>query len=535
MRRASGSRAAFVLLAAGAAVLYLGGLGHFRLFARDEALYAEAGREMLASGDWITPRVNGGPFFEKPPLYYWLAAASYWALGVSPFAARLPGALMAIATVLMTAAIGSRVWGLRAGMLAGVSLATCLQVIVIGRMGIMDVPIMFLTTAALLVYARWRHRGGLGSAAAFGVLVALGVLTKALAGALAPLIAAIHMAAHRGRGRPPWLASALIAVAAFAVVAAPWFIAMGIRHGGEYGSTLFIREHLVRMAQPMQGHGGPIYTYMGLILLSFFPWIVFTVPAMASRRLAAGDAQAFWHSLAIVWIAAVLIPFSLVRTKLPGYVTPLFPALALLAGAELDRRLRERGRAPWVAVIAGAALLGAFVLILPSVAARVGERVGASADARRLVAPVAVWAAGYGIMAAAGIMSLGRASQFSVTALGAGQVVVVGAALIGVLPIVSPYVGGGAAELAEVAARELRGSQVVLYDTRPETVAFVLQRSVPSFGRDQQDAVRRLLARGDTALLAPAQAREFLGELPARRSWRAGDRVLLDIPKLPSG
>jgi len=116
--------AALAALLLGAAIIFLAGLGWLPLVERDEALYAEAAREMVASGDWITPRVNGVPFLEKPPLYYWMAGVSYQLFRVSPFAARLPSALSAILTVMLVFSVGSRVWGWRAGLLGGVALAT---------------------------------------------------------------------------------------------------------------------------------------------------------------------------------------------------------------------------------------------------------------------------------------------------------------------------------------------------------------------------------------------------------------------------
>ncbi len=290
------------LLLAGCAIVFLGGLGGLPLFGRDEALYAEAAREMLASGDWITPRVNGALFFEKPPLYYWLAGTSYSVFGVSPFAARLPAALSAILTTVLTAHLAARVWGRRAGLLAGLALATSLQMIVIGRLGIMDLPLTCLITLALLAYAQWRRRGGIFAPAAFGLLVGLAVLMKGVAGGLGPAVAAVHAAAYRRGPRRISAGSLLLAAAAFALVAVPWFAAMGLRHGEGYASTLFLHEHLTRMVRPLQGHGGPLFYYLLLIAVSFFPWVVF-LPAAMRRRDTSDEPKSFWRSLLLVWIA----------------------------------------------------------------------------------------------------------------------------------------------------------------------------------------------------------------------------------------
>jgi 4-amino-4-deoxy-L-arabinose transferase-like glycosyltransferase len=284
----------FVLLLVLAAAIFLGGLGRLPLFGRDESLYAEAAREMAASGDWVTPRVNGGAFFEKPPLYYWMAAASYRVFGVSPFAARLPAALAGILSVVLVALIGARVWGRRAGLLAGLALATCLQMAIVGRMGIMDMPLAFLTILAMLAYARWVTKAGLLWAVAFGACVGLGVLLKGAAGGIPVGIALMDLAVRAAWGKRlrPSLTIGSIGRAAVALVvsggiAAPWFMAMSARHGAAFSGTFLVHEHLRRIMQPMQGHGGPFWiyfwVYVPLIAFGFFPWVVLLPAGMLSR------------------------------------------------------------------------------------------------------------------------------------------------------------------------------------------------------------------------------------------------------------
>ena len=517
------------LLLGGSAILLLGGLGWLPLFGRDEALYAEAAREMLAGGDWITPYVNGVFFFEKPPLYYWLAGISYSVFGVSPFAARLPAALMAILTIAVTARLAARVWGPRAGLLAGLALATSLQMIMIGRMGIMDVPLTCLITLALLAYAQWRRHGGLLAAVAFGTLVGLAMLLKGMAGGLAPAVAVVHALAYRRGPRRISVGSVLLAAAAFTVVAAPWFIAMAVRHGDTFIDIFIKQQHGQRVTHQMQSHGGPVFYYLALIAVSFFPWVVF-LPASIRHREPHDEQKSFWRSLLVVWIAVVLLPFSLVSTKLPGYVTPLFPAMAVLVGVELDRRLTEAGRAPWVAALAGALLLGAAFALLPLAGARLGARVGASSEAWLLVLPTAFWVGGYAVIAAGGIEGMAGRPHRGLRFMAAGQTVVVGALLIGVLPVLSPYLGGGPAHLAERARREMPDSRIVLYETRPETVAFVLRRPVPVFSHNEKVQLMAALEDTPTALIAPAKEKSFWGELPYRRFWRSGSAALLDFP-----
>jgi 4-amino-4-deoxy-L-arabinose transferase-like glycosyltransferase len=225
----------------------------------------------------------------------------------------------------------------------------------------------------------------------------------------------------------------------------------------------------------------------------------------------------------------VLIPFSLMQTKLPGYITPLFPALALLAGAELDRRLNRPGRAPWIAIIVGAMLLAAGALYLPTYAA---TRTGIALDTRPLTTITLICAGGYFIMLLGALAVLLRRAAIGIGALSVGQLLVVAAALFGILPAASPYLGGAEAQLAEIAQRELPKSKILLYHTYPEGVAFVLQRPVPVYnGKNRADLLKELQA-GPSALLARARDKDFWEQLPRRRMWRAGGYVLLDIPKI---
>jgi len=519
------------LVAAYAALVLFAGLGRLPLFGRDESLYAEAAREMHASGDWVLPRVNGVPFLEKPPLYYWLAAASYRAFGVFPLAARLPAALFALATVVLVAWIGLRVWGRRAGLLAGVVFASGLLLAVVGRLGIMDAPLTFFTTGALVTYVRWRRRGALRYAAVFGLFVGLAVLLKSLAGFLPALIACVHALAFR-RPRPhPWALSAVVAIVIAAAVAAPWFALAGARDPSFWGT--FTRENFSRMGQAMQGHSGSPLYYVGVILLGFFPWIVF-LPAAFRRGLGAGETKHLWRSLCVVWFAVVLVFFTLLTTKLPGYVTPLFPAIALLVGRELDRRLEEPGRAVWIAVAIGGVLLAAFLAAyLPHAVLNLGTRMGAEADARFLIPTLLAWAGAYALVILGAALGWVGRRRAALALLALGQTAALAVVLLWLAPIAAPFQEGGReSRLAELARANLPHHEVVLYDTWPQGAAFALQRPVRSYSRSQEAELRAHLRAGAAALITPGGKKRpaFLTALPVGRTWSVGNYLLSEIP-----
>lgn len=523
-------RLQLLLLALVATGIYLAGLGRLPLFGRDEALYAEAAREMLVSGDWVTPRVNGEFFFEKPPLLYWLSAVTYPATGIVPLGARLAGAIMAMATILLIAATTARLWGRRAGFLAGLSLATCLLFAVVGRLGIMDAPLAFLTTVALITYARWRSRGGLLPGLVFGGLLGLGMLLKGLAGGLPAAIALVHLAAHKSRPARVSAGSVVVAIIAVAMVAAPWYTAMFMRHGQAFYHVFVEQQHGLRMAQAMQAHGGPCYYYLALLTFAFFPWVVF-LPSAVRRAEGESDEQTFWRSLALVWFLVILIPFSLVKTKLPGYIVPLLPAAALLAGIGLDRCLDRPRRWPWFVVAVMGTTFGIAITLLPLLAMRLGERYNASTDAGRLVIPAAVWAGGYAVSFLAAV-HLGRPPRHIINLFTLASLTAVAALLWGLLPILSPYLGGGPAELARFARQRLPSHRIVLYETHPEAVAFVLQRPVPTYSHNQQAELLNALQQEPTALIAPRKEELFLRQLPFGQQWSRGLQVMLEVPRV---
>jgi len=597
-----------------ACIVFLTGLGRLPLFGRDEALYAEAAREMQASGDWITPRVNGAFFFEKPPLLYWLDALSYSALGPTPLAARLPAALLGVLAIALTVGLTPRVWGRRAGVLAGVMLVTCPLVVMVARMGIMDMPLTLLITASMLLYAHWRRNGGLAPAVGFGLVVGLALLLKGLAGGLAPAIALVHAIAYRrtpshlplstftpsaveglgeetttdhrsGDRSPRAVVSVVLAAVVMVIVAAPWFISMIAQHGHAFTQVFIEQQQAQRILKPMQGHGGQNLRYVfylayypALIAFAFFPWVAFLPAALARRppktdgvtaeswspggrppdppspdleRGPGGEAdkpdqrttvrpqtdeQAFWRGLCVVWFLVVLIPFSLISTKLPGYIMPLFPPMALLVAAELDRRLEAPGRAAWIGAIAIGALLAAVFAFLPAYAARFGAKYGVPNAAGLLLLPSATWAAGYLASILGGVQGLRNRPRSGLALMAVGQLVVVGALLFAMLPVLSPYLGGGPAQLAQLAQRELPGRPIILYETRPETVNFVLRRTVPTFSHNQKDQLLTAFRAKPSALIAPADEQAFLRSLAYRKQWRRGLDLLLDVsPPLKEG
>ncbi|MCY4076028.1 MAG: phospholipid carrier-dependent glycosyltransferase, partial [Acidobacteria bacterium] len=244
------------------AMTFLAGLGRPAVTDSDEAYYAEAAREMIERGDWLTPYYNDEIRFEKPVLYYWLAATAYAAAGVSPAAARLPSALAGIGLALLACACARRWYDERTALLAGVITATSFGYVAMARHALPDLPLAFFVTLATwgaIVGLRiepsragdhpsahgWLIAAGAAAAGAFLVKGPVGLVLPAAV--VAPLAAWTWLRERRPRASR---AALLAAAGVFLVLALPWYGAMAVEHGAAYVERFFIGENLERFATP---------------------------------------------------------------------------------------------------------------------------------------------------------------------------------------------------------------------------------------------------------------------------------------------
>ncbi len=220
------------LLVFAAALLFFAGLGRVPLLEPDEGRNAEVGREMLVSGDWITPRYNGFTYLDKPAVFFWMVAAAMKTFGVSELAARLPSALMGVATVMLVWFLACRMFGNAAGVRAGLVFAACPLALVLAREVIFDMTLTFFVTLAIVAFWLAAERGF--QAPWFDALMfaAMGVavITKGFVGILIPLGATLTYEVARGRWKEwlhlRWGWGFLV----FLAVTLPWFIAVSLRN-----------------------------------------------------------------------------------------------------------------------------------------------------------------------------------------------------------------------------------------------------------------------------------------------------------------
>ena len=312
----------------------------------DEGLYLEAGREMHARGDWLTPTVDGRPDFTKPPLLYWAMAACLSFLGTSLFAARLPVALAGLALAWVTGRLARRELGPEAEPVAILLLGTCLGILRYARVDLMDVPLALALAVGL--GALWRVASGGPPALSLlaGIAAAAAALLKGPVGPLLMVVPAVVYFGRRGllRARLPWLLGA--AVLALALVA-PWYVAMAQQHGAAFVGRFFGTENVGKFRFPWMLEGElELLLALPVLLLPWTPLVRLRGPASA---------------LVWPWVLWLLLLYSLPGLKHPHYVVPALAPFVLLASAPPERSRRWTS----AALLLGVAAAGALALRFP--------------------------------------------------------------------------------------------------------------------------------------------------------------------------
>ncbi len=337
----------------------------------DEGRYGEVGRWMLISGDWLTPRLNGIPFFHKPPLLYWLSAISMSIFGVNELALRLIPALhvglMLVVLYLSARIITTEQIARRAALMLG----TGLVFFVGGQYINHDMAVATWIGVAIWCFAFSFMAGDKPDAtlARLGfVACALGMLSKGLIGlALPGLVIFIWLIwTHQFKKLRylPWFSG----LALFALIALPWFV-MAQQKYPAFFDYMFIGQQLDRFTARTFNNARPWWFYLMSLVLLFFPWVFFALAEVRKKARQAGSevvpiARAWWL-LCWIWVGAILAFFSIPTSKLVGYVMPVMPALALLAALGWERTMAHRPRARQIfAALCFVNIVGALILVL---------------------------------------------------------------------------------------------------------------------------------------------------------------------------
>jgi 4-amino-4-deoxy-L-arabinose transferase-like glycosyltransferase len=337
--------------------IYFWRLGANGLFDLDEGLYVSAAREMHLSGDFVTLRIHGVPFYDKPPLVFWAAAGCMRLFGQSEWAARLPSALACTLLALLVYYFGRRLFDRRAGLIAGAMVVLSPLMGMVGRQLMLDAMLCLWVAVAL---AGW-FCGELASPdrsrpwyLLFWLGCALGVLTKGLPGVVLPLATVFTYLVWTERGRPASVvarlraASPVTGIFLFVAIVAPWhFLVWRASPVAANGGNLFVQEylihhHLQRFEGKDFGHNLPFFYFVPVLLVGFFPWSAFLPFALArscredicrERR----DARRF----ALCWTLVTFGIFSITISKCEVYILPMFAGAALLGGEWCARALDD--------------------------------------------------------------------------------------------------------------------------------------------------------------------------------------------------
>jgi 4-amino-4-deoxy-L-arabinose transferase-like glycosyltransferase len=324
-------------------LLFLLGVTPWGLWERDEGRYADVASEMLARGDFVTPRVNGAIFLDKPPMVYWVTAASLSVWGHNEFGARFGQLLFALGTLLVTWRIGMLLLGRRGATLAVIILASSALFFASSHILTLDLGLSFCVALSLFLFLKGYRAGTSGALAYTGMFAAAaaGVLTKGLLGVILPALTIACFYTWRGEWRRvreiSWVRGGLV----FLLLAAPWFVAVSMANP-EFPAYFFVHEHLARFVTAVHRHQGGWWYYLPVLAIGLMPWSLMLPACLHRARIADGaagpEARAFLWS----WFLSGLLLFSVAQSKLPLYVLPLLPPMTLLIAPVLDRRLEEK-------------------------------------------------------------------------------------------------------------------------------------------------------------------------------------------------
>ena len=323
-----------LIVAVAALFIILFGIGGTPLLDPDEPVYAETAREMLQTGDFLSPRIFGNFWYDKPPMYYWLVAIAQFIFGDGEFAARFPAAIMACATSVMVYIAGTKLFNERAGFWSAMILTSCVQFFYLGKAAVTDTTLLFFMTGALFSFIHKRYW-------LMYICMALATVTKGPIGIVFPGAIIFLYLLFMGQLKEILRMHVIRGLLLYFVLATPWYYAMYTVHGMEFINTFLGFHNLTRFTTAEHANRVTFWYYFPVIILGLFPW---TGMLLQSIKASIQDSRIddmrnliFLH----VWWIFVLLFFTICKTKLVSYILPMFPALAMLIGWNISRMLSK--------------------------------------------------------------------------------------------------------------------------------------------------------------------------------------------------
>lgn len=308
-------------------------LGGIPLLDPDEPVYAETPREMLECNDFISPRIFGEFWYDKPPMYYWLVAGAFKIFGVNEFAARFPSAVLSIACTLVVYFFGRKFFSERAGLTASFILATSLEYFYLTKAAVTDITLTLCFTVALLSFLDKKYY-------LFYLFSSLAVVTKGPIGILFPCsILFIYFLVSRNFSELKKM-HIPTGLCLFSVVAFPWYFIMYHLHGNAFIDTFIGFHNITRFTSPEHPEGVLWYYYFPVVIAGFFPWSALLFQSLRASFLESGRN----HSILLflnVWSLFIFLFFTISRTKLVSYILPMLPPLAMVVAWYIDHAIQQ--------------------------------------------------------------------------------------------------------------------------------------------------------------------------------------------------
>ncbi len=529
-------------------LIWFGSLDYRHLVKPDEGRYAEISREMANTGDWITPRLNGIKYFEKPPLQYWATALAYQAFGVNEWTARLWTAVSGFLGILVVWFAGSRLFGSHAGQLGALFLASNLYYVALGHINTLDMGLTFFLTLSVAAFLLAQRETAGAAQERKWMLIAWSaaagaVLSKGLLGMVIPSTTLV-IYSLLNRDFTPWRRlHVLPGLLLFLSIAAPWFIAVTLRNP-EFPNFFFIHEHFQRYTSTVHRRDAAPWYFLPILAIGLIPWIPLGLHGIFSAWRTPATKEFSAQRFLVVWCGFVLLFFSLSGSKLPAYLLPLFPALALLLGPYLSA-VRAPILLATISLAIAISLLGLIALPFALDARSESPTLG-------LYRNYAQWLnVAFGALGLVGLVAFFKAKQAQMlTALGLLGAAGFLATMVGLLGHESLARSNSSAYLAEQIKPMLR-ADIPLYSvkTYDQTLPFYLNRTMTlveyqdefEFGQQQQpEKSIPTLAEFEAkwrsgapalALLEPGQYAAFItAGLPMRLITQDTRRVIIATP-----
>jgi 4-amino-4-deoxy-L-arabinose transferase-like glycosyltransferase len=503
-----------LILALLGALIFLPGLGRRDLWNPDEARYAEVAREMRLAGSWAVPLLNGQVYSQKPPLLFWSIAFFGWLTGgIDETAARLPSALSAVGALLLVYRVGERFFGRRAAWIAAAAFITCVRILWQGRFGQIDMLLTALVALAVWFWVRGYTEERPRLYLLFFLFAGLATLAKGPVGLLPPLLSILAFLAVTRNGREVRRLRIGFGLALWASVILAWLVPAGLAAGPDYLRQIVFKQNVTRYANPWH-HFAPWYYFLVRLPIEFFPWsfLLPTAIVVGWKRITGKERDGFLFCLC--WMTVTLLFFTLSPAKREVYVLTMFPAMALLVGAGLDRAAAEWPRwRRWLVIPLGlvASLTVLMVAALPIAGRGRTEAIPLGGDSfvwgltavllpLPLGAVLAWWSARSGAVSRA------------VAALAAGMAVTALGVSLYALPRFDVFKSARGLS-RELAARMAPGEPYGIYPRLDSTFLFYTGRFAVDL--DSEAKLRAFLARPGTAwLLAQRDDLARLRDLP---------------------